>query len=134
VLNRLARSSARPKLDSDSERQPPAPADTRGRPEQGRQVALTVLRRTLSDDAERFELEAVRLKELSHPAIVAHVAHGETAEGHVETDIAHRERALAFAREHGIPFTGVRGALPAVASNARALALARAHLGPERGP
>ena len=30
-------------------------------------------------DVERFELEAVLLRELSHPSVVAYVAHGETA-------------------------------------------------------
>ena len=44
-------------------------------------VALKVLRRTLADDVERFELEAQLLAELRHSAIVTYVAHGETDDG-----------------------------------------------------
>lgn len=46
-----------------------------------RKVALKVLRRGGMSDAERFDREARVLADLTHPAIVRYVAHGETDEG-----------------------------------------------------
>jgi serine/threonine protein kinase len=46
-----------------------------------RKVALKVLRRGGPADAERFDREARVLADLTHPAIVRYVAHGETDEG-----------------------------------------------------
>ncbi|HZF49701.1 MAG TPA: protein kinase [Polyangiaceae bacterium] len=49
--------------------------------ETARTVALKVLRRGGMADAERFDREARVLADLTHPAIVRYVAHGETDEG-----------------------------------------------------
>lgn len=49
--------------------------------EDGRVVALKVLRRGTSGDSLRFDREARVLADLTHPAIVRYVAHGLTARG-----------------------------------------------------